>query len=148
MPLVGKGDKSGDWNEEWKYSAMQYNAMKWEGCFAYTKLIYMLSKKDHNYLYSTDEVKRKPYVSSHWHHGKYQEFFGCTQHFSSWPKVHWTRLKGERSMSFKNPVFISNNGIKPHVKYGPSFTFQDSRNLVSLPMSWGFTSQRAITVVS
>ena len=42
-------------------------------------------------------------------------------------------------MSFKNPVFISHNGLKPHVNYGTSFTFQDSGNLVSIHMSWGFT---------
>ena len=42
-------------------------------------------------------------------------------------------------MSFKNPVFISHNGLKPHVNYGTSFTFQDSGNLVSIHMSWGCT---------
>lgn len=51
-------------------------------------------------------------------------------------------------MFFNNSVFISTNGLEPHMKYGASFTFQDVGPMVSLPMSRGFTSQRAVMLWS
>lgn len=127
----------------------QYNAMQWSERGVLYKLRWYVIKGGATLpLVCRWGNKKSLLCFSPVNHGKYQEFFGCNQHSSSWTQVHWTRLRDERSMSFKNPVFISANGLQPHVKYGASFTFQDSRNLVSLPMSRGFTSQREITLWS
>lgn len=124
-------------------SMTQYNAMQWSERGVLYKLRWSVIKGGATLpLVCRWGNKKSLLCFSPVNHGKYQEFFGCKQHSSSWPQVHWTRLRDERSTSFKNPVFISANGLQPHVKYGASFTFQDSRNSVSLPMSGGFTSQR------
>lgn len=106
----------------------------------------MSSNEDHDYLYSADEVKEIPPMLQS------SDITGNTRHSlpayntsGSWPKVHWIRWKSERNVSFKNPVFTSHHGLKPHVKYGAGFRFQNSRNLLFPHISPEFISQQPIT---
>lgn len=119
--------------------------MKWERCLAYSKLI--TCHQGRSVITSPLQMRRKeipPMFQSSDITGNARHSLPAHNTSSSWPKVHWMRRKGERNLSFKNPVFISHNGLKPHMKYGAGFPFQDSRNLLSLHISLGLPSPWAI----